>query len=439
MFNGDRRWPTTTADGSFPVDVTPFPDTVDFSYDQIPAVFPPPQPTFDHHHRQQQQQHTQTQQQPPQKLRPIRYPIRFQPKLIDPISNGMVVHNISGSEVIELSRSSQLGFMPHITPPPAAWVDIVDDQRLGNSEAGGDYPHLLQSHMQESDDMISNFKRKIEEFEFSSSSSSDDTGDLSQSRMKPQNQNRRKRRKKMENFMEYLMTLVMQKQQQMHNQLMEFIEKKEAEAIIREEAWKQQQLEQAKQESAMRAEVASRNEALISLIQSMLKHNSQTPQPLQSVSREEDEGETQVQSDAKFDSGKKRWPKSEVQALITLRTAFDHGFRATGSKTPLWEEISDGLANVGYSRSAKKCREKWENITKYFKRLKEMGRKRPESSKLWPYYPELEILYQNGLLDNGGRALNSPNDEDVYQNEAFETLIADSSSPGVLDVSGMKS
>ncbi|GAB2298990.1 hypothetical protein Dimus_033066 [Dionaea muscipula] len=159
----------------------------------------------------------------------------------------------------------------------------------------------------------------------------------------------------MENFMEYLMTHVMQKQQQMHNQLMEFIEKKETEAIIREEAWKQQQLEQAKQESAMRTE---------------------------SVPREEDEGETQVQSDAKFDSDKKRWPKSEVQALITLRTAFDHGFRATGSKTPLWEEISDGLANVGYTRSTKKCREKWENITKYFKRLKEMGRKRPESSKL---------------------------------------------------------
>ncbi|GAB2298989.1 hypothetical protein Dimus_033065 [Dionaea muscipula] len=100
-------------------------------------------------------------------LRPVRYPIRFQQKLIDPISNGMVVHNISGSEVIELSRSSQSGFMSQITPLPAAWVDIVDDQRLGNSDAGGDYPHLLQLHMQETDDMISNFKRKIEEFEFS--------------------------------------------------------------------------------------------------------------------------------------------------------------------------------------------------------------------------------------------------------------------------------
>lgn len=234
----------------------------------------------------------------------------------------------------------------------------------------------------------------------------------------------------------------MQKQEQMHNQLIEMIEMKEKERIIREEAWKQQEMERAKREEEVRAQETSRSLALISFIQNELGHVIQIPKPLQTSCLEEDQGEVHNQQDAKndrsderwpktvaqaeddinnricpetevqtnYDPSNKRWPKSEVQALIALRTSFDHKFRTVGAKGSIWEEISVGLSNMGYSRTAKKCKEKWENINKYFKRTVESGKKRPETAKACPYFQELEILYKSGFI-GPTIALNNINNE----------------------------
>lgn len=89
-----------------------------------------------------------------------------------------------------------------------------------------------------------------------------------------------------------------------------------------------------------------------------------------------------------------RWPKAEVQALIRLRTNLDMKYQESGPKGPLWEEISAGMNKIGYNRSAKRCKEKWENINKYFKKVKESNKKRPEDSKTCPYFQQLEALYK---------------------------------------------
>lgn len=89
-----------------------------------------------------------------------------------------------------------------------------------------------------------------------------------------------------------------------------------------------------------------------------------------------------------------RWPKAEVQALIRLRTNLDMKYQESGPKGPLWEEISAGMNKIGYNRSAKRCKEKWENINKYFKKVKESNKKRPEDSKTCPYFQQLEVLYK---------------------------------------------
>ncbi|KAL0438219.1 UNVERIFIED_CONTAM: Trihelix transcription factor GT-2 [Sesamum latifolium] len=89
-----------------------------------------------------------------------------------------------------------------------------------------------------------------------------------------------------------------------------------------------------------------------------------------------------------------RWPKAEVQALINLRTSLDLKYQDNGPKGPLWEEISAAMGKLGYNRSAKRCKEKWENINKYFKKVKESNKKRPEDSKTCPYFHQLEAIYK---------------------------------------------
>ncbi|VAH05105.1 unnamed protein product [Triticum turgidum subsp. durum] len=107
-----------------------------------------------------------------------------------------------------------------------------------------------------------------------------------------------------------------------------------------------------------------------------------------------------------------RWPKAEVHALIQLRSNLDMRYQEAGPKGPLWEEISAGMRRMGYNRSSKRCKEKWENINKYFKKVKESNKKRPEDSKTCPYFHQLEALYRNkaalGSPSGAGGALALP-------------------------------
>ncbi|KAM0920380.1 hypothetical protein ACQ4PT_007534 [Festuca glaucescens] len=89
-----------------------------------------------------------------------------------------------------------------------------------------------------------------------------------------------------------------------------------------------------------------------------------------------------------------RWPKTEVHALIQLRMDMDNRYQENGPKGPLWEEISSGMRRLGYNRNSKRCKEKWENINKYFKKVKESNKRRPEDSKTCPYFHQLEAIYR---------------------------------------------
>ncbi|KAJ0578972.1 putative transcription factor MYB family [Helianthus annuus] len=89
-----------------------------------------------------------------------------------------------------------------------------------------------------------------------------------------------------------------------------------------------------------------------------------------------------------------RWPKAEINALINLRKTLDTKYQESGPKGPLWEEISSAMRKLGYNRNAKRCKEKWENINKYYKKVKESSKKRPEDSKTCPYFHQLDAIYR---------------------------------------------
>ncbi|XP_076907166.1 trihelix transcription factor DF1-like [Bidens hawaiensis] len=96
-----------------------------------------------------------------------------------------------------------------------------------------------------------------------------------------------------------------------------------------------------------------------------------------------------------------RWPKAEINALINLRTTLDTKYQENGPKGPLWEEISAAMRKLGYNRNAKRCKEKWENINKYYKKVKESSKKRPEDSKTCPYFHQLDAIYRGKAASSG--------------------------------------
>ncbi|KAL0425382.1 UNVERIFIED_CONTAM: Trihelix transcription factor GTL2 [Sesamum radiatum] len=104
---------------------------------------------------------------------------------------------------------------------------------------------------------------------------------------------------------------------------------------------------------------------------------------------------------ANYDTGK-RWPRDEIQALINLRCKLSSNSSSDDSSTakaaPLWERISQGMLELGYKRSAKRCKEKWENINKYFRKTKDSNKKRSVDSRTCPYFHQLSSLYSEGTL-----------------------------------------
>ncbi|TKY61399.1 Trihelix transcription factor GTL2 [Spatholobus suberectus] len=111
---------------------------------------------------------------------------------------------------------------------------------------------------------------------------------------------------------------------------------------------------------------------------------------------------TVTSENSKEDVGR-RWPRDEVLALINLRCTNlsnnNNNEEKEGNKGPLWERISQGMSELGYKRSAKRCKEKWENINKYFRKTKDVNKKRSLNSRTCPYFHQLSCLYGQGKIE----------------------------------------
>ncbi|WOL07553.1 trihelix transcription factor GTL1-like isoform X1 [Canna indica] len=325
----------------------------------------------------------------------------------------------------------------------------------------------------------------------SSSSASESDGEETEEAGESQEGRKRKRKRgggdgsgtsrKMMAFFDRLMRQVMERQEAMQQRFLEAIEKREQDRMIREEAWRQQEMGRLSREQELlaqeRAMAASRDTAIISYLQKISGQPIQftistttpstpisilplpphqpavaasqqqtppppTPQPeLQppAASRPSEQvhhqtGESssataelipfsEPQEAARSGSlepmaSSSRWPKTEVHALINLRSGLEPKYQESGPKGTLWEEISAGMQRLGYNRSAKRCKEKWENINKYFKKVKESNKKRPEDSKTCPYFHQLDALYRSKLAGNTSGIERQQSQESNQQQQA---------------------
>uniref|UniRef100_A0A6N2L2E6 Myb-like domain-containing protein n=1 Tax=Salix viminalis TaxID=40686 RepID=A0A6N2L2E6_SALVM len=232
---------------------------------------------------------------------------------------------------------------------------------------------------------------------------------------------KRKRESNWKDFFKRLTRDVIKKQEDLQEKFLETVEKCERERMAREEAWRMQEMARINREHETliqeRSTAAAKDAAVVAFLQKISgqQDSIQTqeipqpttapapppPQPLQLRAPPTSLAPVTKLEVPKRDNGDNftvsspsRWPKVEVQALINLRANLDIKYQENGAKGPLWEDISAGMKKIGYNRNAKRCKEKWENINKYFKKVKDSNKKRPEDSKTCPYFDQLDALYK---------------------------------------------
>ncbi|KAL7120131.1 hypothetical protein ACP275_02G104700 [Erythranthe tilingii] len=268
---------------------------------------------------------------------------------------------------------------------------------------------------------------------------------------KPINKRRRKKEKRKDKFeifkgfCQAVVNKMMAQQEDLHNKLIDDIVKRDEENIAKDEARKHDELERLKREMDVMAkeqaiarerqatlieflkkftsqddeENTVNNEAFNSFVtSSVLCHDKETAAATSSTSPTTTailaELPKQIYKTASptnivhggrggGDLGK-RWPRDEVLALINLRCKLsssssnsnedEHAEMMSAAKgIPLWERISQGMMELGYKRNAKRCKEKWENINKYFRKTKDSNKKRSINSRTCPYFQQLTSLY----------------------------------------------
>ncbi|CAN8290219.1 unnamed protein product [Cochlearia groenlandica] len=227
---------------------------------------------------------------------------------------------------------------------------------------------------------------------------------------------------KMMKLFESLSRKMIHKQTAMQRRFLEALEKREQERLHREEAWKRQQVSRLAQEheltSQERAVSASRDAAIISLIQKITGHTIQLPPSLLSSSQPPSDPkriepivaisqprilphhqqEVIMSSEQSLLPSTSRWPKAEILALINVRSGMEPKYQDNVPKGVLWEDIASSMKRMGYNRNAKRCKEKWENINKYYKKVKESQKTRPQDAKTCPYFDRLDLLYRNKVV-----------------------------------------
>ncbi|XP_018478957.1 trihelix transcription factor GT-2-like isoform X2 [Raphanus sativus] len=243
---------------------------------------------------------------------------------------------------------------------------------------------------------------------FSSSTSSSTASDEEDDHH--QDKGSRKKRKYWKGLYTKLTKDLIEKQEKMQKRFLETFENQERERISREEAWRVQEVARINREHETlvheRSSAVAKDAAIISFLhkisggqQQQSHQNHKVPQRKPYHSEHSITFESKEPRPVLFDGNhslspsSSRWPKTEVEALIRIRKNLEANYQENGTKGPLWEEISGGMRRLGYNRSAKRCKEKWENINKYFKKVKESNKKRPLDSKTCPYFHQLEALY----------------------------------------------
>lgn len=155
----------------------------------------------------------------------------------------------------------------------------------------------------------------------------------------------------------------MEKQEAWLEKMMNTIEQKEKERMVREEEWRNQEIGRMEKEQKFwaneRAWIEARDAALM--------------EALHKITGKE------IPKDNKIED--QNWPEGETMKLIQLRTNMDSRFQQHigCSDDVLWEEIASKMSCLGYNGNnninAAMCRDKWISINSYLIKCNNKRRK----------------------------------------------------------------
>ncbi|KAI8002216.1 Trihelix transcription factor PTL [Camellia lanceoleosa] len=120
-------------------------------------------------------------------------------------------------------------------------------------------------------------------------------------------------------------------------------------------------------------------------------------------------------------SSSSRWPRQETLTLLEIRSRLDSKFKAINLKAPLWDDVSRIMwEEHGYQRSERKCRDKFENLYKYYKKTKECKAGRHDS-KHYRFFRQLQALCEEPINESSDTHLAKYNL--VYPNPMTNSFI----------------
>ena len=86
------------------------------------------------------------------------------------------------------------------------------------------------------------------------------------------------------------------------------------------------------------------------------------------------------------------WWFEETKLLIALwsEEAVQHELNTMHSKKLIWEKISQGMANGGYSRSAQQCRDKINNVKQKYHKIREGNKISGNQRQEWEMFEPMD-------------------------------------------------
>nr|XP_010909888.1 trihelix transcription factor PTL [Elaeis guineensis] len=202
---------------------------------------------------------------------------------------------------------------------------------------------------------------------------------------------------KIKEFVDIQVRRFMEVQEAWLEKMLNTLEHMEQERISREEAWRKQEAARLDHERRLwaseRAWIEARDNAIMEALEKISRREMK-PQFREFTSidiLDDDVNQNGMESNITHGNlSSRRWLDSEI---ICLKARIESKLQEEGhAKGDLWEEISAAMACLGYDPSAKRCKDKLEEINDYFMKNKECNKKLRENKWTCPYHRHLDSL-----------------------------------------------
>ncbi|KAL1565253.1 trihelix transcription factor GT-1-like isoform X2 [Salvia divinorum] len=127
------------------------------------------------------------------------------------------------------------------------------------------------------------------------------------------------------------------------------------------------------------------------------------------------------------------WGQEETRVLISLRKEIDFMFSTSKFNQHLWDYIQTKMRERGFDRSSGMCMDKWRNLLKLYRRVKQDKNPDADGSDKMNFYSDIDEI----MMARDGNGRNSPGSSDSGAASDSE-FMQSSGEKGMTDTGGSK-